>query len=147
MDTPDPDAHLRTYFSFLDITALILDAIDDTLRAHSTLSSVQFRILASLLRSPGHTQRMSDLAVAAGTSRSGLTYQVGLLEERALVTRSRTHGDDRGVSVTLTAAGSAAVTAVLPDVIAATHEILYRGLGADESAAMDLLLERMTPRT
>lgn len=147
MDTPDPDAHLRTYFSFLDITALILDAIDDTLRAHSTLSSVQFRILASLLRSPGRTQRMSDLAHAAGTSRSGLTYQVGLLQERALVTRSRTHGDDRGVTVALTDAGEAAVTAVLPDVIAATHEILYRGLGADEAAAMELLLERMTPRT
>jgi DNA-binding MarR family transcriptional regulator len=57
---------------------------------------------------------MTDLADGVVYSRSGLTYQAGLLEKAGLVTRTPAPDDDRGVVVAITDAGRALLAEVLP---------------------------------
>ena len=56
---------------------------------------------------------MTDLADGVVYSRSGLTYQAGLLEKRGLISRSPSPDDERSIDVTITDAGRALFARVL----------------------------------
>src|SRR6478672_3364266 len=106
---------LGAYFALMDVAGLLRHAVEQQLREDGDLSYVQFQLLARLaLDSPEGSERMTDLADGVVYSRSGLTYQAGLLEQRGLINRSPSPDDDRGVMVTVTDAGRALVAKVLP---------------------------------
>src|SRR5919205_2541353 len=103
----DP-AQLSAYFALIEVTSLLRHAVEQQLREAGGLSYVQFQLLATLgLDSPSGSARMTDLADGVVYSRSGLTYQAGLLEQAGLVVRSPSPDDERSVTVTITAAGRA----------------------------------------
>src|SRR4051795_7325006 len=102
-DTPPSlDAvQLGAYFALMEVAGLLRHAVEQQLREAGDLSYVQFQLLARLgLDSPTGSERMTDLADGVVYSRSGLTYQAGLLEKAALVPRSPAENDERGVTVT-----------------------------------------------
>jgi DNA-binding MarR family transcriptional regulator len=76
---------------------------------------------------------MTELADGVVYSRSGLTYQAGLLEKAALITRSHSPDDDRATLVTITGAGLALVRRVLPG-----HIQIVRGLLLDPLTGHDV---------
>src|SRR3954454_6902815 len=126
----DLDAvQLGAYFALMDVAGLLRHAVEQQLREAGDLSYVQFQLLARLgLDSPTGSERMTDLADGVVYSRSALTYQAGLLENRRLVTRTPSEEDERSVTVTITATGRALLTKVLrghPEVIS---EQLFRPL-------------------
>jgi DNA-binding MarR family transcriptional regulator len=84
---------------------------------------------------------MTDLADAVVHSRSGLTYQAGLLEKAGLVTRSTSPGDERGVTVTITDAGRALVARVLPGHEEVVTAMLFDPLPQDDARTLARLLE------
>src|SRR3954471_20978151 len=99
----------------MEVAGLLRHAVEQQLREAGDLSFVQFQLLARLgLNSATGSERMTDLADGVVYSRSGLTYQAGLLEKAGLVTRSPSADDERGVTVTITDAGRARLEAVLP---------------------------------
>src|SRR5882762_7365844 len=102
----DP-VQLGAYFDLIEVTSLLRHAVEQQLREAGDLSYVQFQLLARLGHSPTDSYRMTDLADGVVYSRSGLTYQAGLLEKRGLVTRTTSPDDERGVTVTITEAGRA----------------------------------------
>src|SRR3954467_10557675 len=112
----DLDAvQLGAYFALMDVAGLLRHAVEQQLREAGALSYVQFQLLARLgLGSPTGSERMTDLADGVVYSRSGLTYQAGLLEKAGLVTRGAAADDDRGVIVAITDAGRALLAKVLP---------------------------------
>jgi DNA-binding MarR family transcriptional regulator len=57
---------------------------------------------------------MTDVADKLVVSRSGLTYQVGQLEKRGLVTRSPSPDDERSVIARITPAGTRCVADAAP---------------------------------
>src|SRR3954465_15720357 len=133
-------AQLGAYFALIEVSSLLRHAIEQQLRDAGDLSYVQFQLLARLGDEPTGSHRMTDLADGVVYSRSGLTYQAGLLEKAGLVTRAPSADDDRGVTVTITDAGRARLEAVLrghPEVI--THQLLEPLTSADASALADLL--------
>ena len=67
---------------------------------------MQFELLARLADARGPLT-MTELADGVVYSRSGLTYQAGLLEKAGLITRGPSPDDDRATLVTITAAGLA----------------------------------------
>lgn len=77
---------LGAYFAFTEVSSLLRHAVERQLRDVGGLSYVQFQLLARLGDAPGGQQRMTDLADGVVYSRSGLTYQAQLLEQRGLVT-------------------------------------------------------------
>src|SRR3954471_21202321 len=128
---PMPDApplldsvELSAYFALIEVAGLLRHAVEQQLRDEGGLSYVQFQLLARLaLDSPTGSERMTDLADGVVYSRSGLTYQAGLLEKAGLVTRAQSADDERGVTVTVTDAGRAVVGKVLPGHVAVIKEL------------------------
>src|SRR6187551_2120511 len=98
----------------MEVSSLLQHAVEQQLRASGDLSSVQFQILARLADAPRGSRRMTDLADGVVYSRSGLTYQAGLLDKAGLITRHPSTDDERSTTVTITDAGRAVVARVLP---------------------------------
>jgi DNA-binding MarR family transcriptional regulator len=116
-DAPAPldPLELGAYFALMEVAELLRHAVEQQLREDGDLSYVQFKLLARLaLNSPTGSERMTDLADGVVYSRSGLTYQAGLLEKAGLVVRAPSVDDERSVTVTITDAGRALIAQVLP---------------------------------
>src|SRR5437762_12561003 len=114
-DRPSLDpAQLGAYFALIEVVGLLRHAVEQQLREAGDLSYVQFQLLARLGDSPTGSHRMTDLADGVVYSRSGLTYQAGLLEKAGLVTRRPSPDDERSVTVPITDAGRALLATGLP---------------------------------
>ncbi|WFR66851.1 MarR family winged helix-turn-helix transcriptional regulator [Curtobacterium flaccumfaciens] len=116
---------LAAYLAFTEVGALLRPAVEKQLRDTGKLSYVQFQLLARLGDTPDGHQRMTDLADGVVYSRSGLTYQAQLLEQRGLITRSPSSDDERSTMVAMTAAGRDVLAAVFPGHIATVHGLLF----------------------
>jgi DNA-binding MarR family transcriptional regulator len=135
----EPD-QLSAYFALIEVTSLLRHAIEQQLREAGDLSYVQFQLLARLGDSPTGSHRMTDLADGVVYSRSGLTYQAGLLEKAGLVTRAPSADDERGITVSITEAGRARLAKVFPGHIEVVHHMLFEPLSqADVKALADVL--------
>jgi DNA-binding MarR family transcriptional regulator len=139
---PSPDtAQLAAYFALMEVAGLLRHAVEQQLREAGDLSYVQFQLLARLgLGSPTGSERMTDLADGVVYSRSGLTYQAGLLEKAGLVTRTPATNDERGVTVTITDTGRALLTRVLPGHTEVLRRHLFQPLTPGGAAALTDLL-------
>src|SRR3954462_2943458 len=116
---PDPPrsldpVQLGAYFALIEVVGLLRHAVEQQLREAGELSYVQFQLLARLGDSPTGSHRMTDLAAGVVYSRSGLTYQAGLLEKAGLVTRAPSPSAERSTTVIITAAGRSLLAEVLP---------------------------------
>jgi DNA-binding MarR family transcriptional regulator len=134
-------AQLGAYFALMEVAGLLRHAVEQQLREAGDLSYVQFQLLARLgLDSPTGSERMTDLADGVVYSRSGLTYQAGLLEEAGLVARTPSANDERGVTVTITDAGRTLLARVLPGHTEVLKHQLFQPLTrGDAKALADLL--------
>jgi DNA-binding MarR family transcriptional regulator len=121
-------AQLQAYFAFTEVGNLLRHAVEQQLREVGGLSYVQFQLLARLRDAANGRLRMTDLADGVVYSRSGLTYQAQLLEQRGLVTRSPSPEDERSVMVTLTEAGRAVLADVFPGHIELVRSLLFDAL-------------------
>ena len=142
---PDPPplldrVQLGAYFALIEVVGLLRHGVEQQLREAGDLSYVQFQLLARLGDSPTGSHRMTDLADGVVYSRSGLTYQAGLLEKRGLVTRAPSPDDDRGVTVSLTDAGRALLAEVLPGHAEVISQLLFTSLSRRDAKTLAELL-------
>ena len=135
----DP-VQLGAYFALVEVTSLLRHAVEQQLKDAGDLSYVQFQLLARLGDSPTGSHRMTDLADGVVYSRSGLTYQVGLLEKAGLVERTPSEEDERSVTVTITGTGRALLAKVLPGHIEVVSGLLFEPLSRDDVTALAALL-------
>lgn len=123
------NAHeLAAWESFLAVSATLNRLIEQQLKDDAGLSHPQYEVLARLSMSPRGELRMTELAGAAYTSKSGLTYQVTQLEKAGLVRRRSSSDDDRGVVACLTEQGWAKLHATAPGHAALVRELFVEGL-------------------
>ena len=127
---------MRAWQAFLAAGALLDRQLDQQLRQEAGLSHTQYEILVRLAAAPGGELRMSDLAGALYTSKSGLTYQVTQLEKAGLVRRAAWPGDVRGVVAALTRAGRRRLAQAAPGHVAAVRALLIDVLTAQQLAAV-----------
>ena len=142
---PDPSpsldpVQLGAYFDLIEVTSLLRHAVEQQLRETGDLSYVQFQLLARLGDSPTGSHRMTDLADGVVYSRSGLTYQVGLLEKEGLVVRAPSLDDERSITVTITDAGRELLAKVLPGHVEVVSGLLFEPLSRDDVKALAGLL-------
>src|SRR5688572_16372064 len=95
----------RAWNAFRTAHALLYQRMDQQLKRDSGLSHLQYQILAILSGSPDHELRMAELACAVQNSRSGLTYQIGQLEQAGLVRRRTCESDVRAIYAGITEEG------------------------------------------
>src|SRR4051794_10768645 len=127
----------------MEVGSLLQYAVDEHLRAEGDLSYVQFQILARLVSAPEGRLRMTDLADGVVYSRSGLTYQAGLLDKRGLITRSPSPDDERSVIVTVTDAGRDLVARLLPGHVDRVRQLLFEPMTGRALAALSPVLGRV----
>src|SRR5918996_3821479 len=127
----DP-VQLGAYFDLIEVTSLLRHAVEQQLREAGDLSYVQFQLLARLGDAPTGSHRMTDLADGVVYSRSGLTYQAGLLEKAGLVTRAPSPDDERSVTVTITDAGRALLAKVFPGHIEVLNRLLFEPISHED---------------
>ncbi|MCO8273653.1 MarR family transcriptional regulator [Actinoplanes sp. TRM 88003] len=146
MSDPTPGLtpeQLGAYFALMEVSSLLQYAVDEHLRADGDLSWVQFQILARLTDAPGGKLRMTDLADGVVYSRSGLTYQAGLLDKRGLITRSPSPDDERSVLVTVTDAGRDLVAQVMPGHVESVRRLLFEPMAGRDLATLGAVLGRV----
>ena len=133
---------LEAYFAFTEVSSLLRHAVEKQLRDAGDLSYVQFQLLARLGDAPDGRRRMTDLADGVVYSRSGLTYQAQLLEQRGLVTRTASLEDERSIVVTITEAGRAVLAKVFPGHIEALQRLLFSALSHTDVDELARILGR-----
>jgi DNA-binding MarR family transcriptional regulator len=144
MSSPPPwldPVQLGAYFALIEVSSLLRHAIEQQLRDAGNLSYVQFQLLARLGDAPDGSHRMTDLADGVVYSRSGLTYQAGLLEKAGLVTRAASPDDERGITVTITDAGRQRLAQVFPGHVRVVSQMLFEPLSAGDVEKLAGLLE------
>jgi DNA-binding MarR family transcriptional regulator len=137
------DEQLAAFFALMEVSSVLQYAVDEHLRSDGGLSYVQFQILARLLDSPEGRVRMTDLADGVMYSRSGLTYQAGLLEQRGLITRAPSPEDERSIMVTITKAGTDLVNQLFPGHVERVRHMLIDPMTDDDLTAMNDILGRV----
>lgn len=137
---------LAAYFAFTEVAALLRPAVEKQLKEAGGLGYVQFQLLARLGDDASGRQRMTDLADGIVHSRSGLTYQAQLLEQRGLVSRSPSPDDERSTVVALTDAGRDVLDAVFPGHVETVERLLFDGMGDDDAAHLARILGVVSER-
>jgi DNA-binding MarR family transcriptional regulator len=132
---------LGAYLALIEVVGLLRHAVEQQLREAGDLSYVQFQLLARLDDAPTGSHRMTDLADGVVYSRSGLTYQAGLLEKAGLVTRAPSTDDERSITITITDAGRALVGKVLPGHAEVVSRMLLEPLSHEDVETLAGLLE------
>lgn len=133
---------LAAYFALRGAGDRLQRAVTEQLRSYD-LTEVQFSILAQLGSHPNGIG-MSDLARGLVVTKSGLTYQAGLLEGRGLVTREKSPNDDRAVLLRLTPDGNALLARVLPEHVALVRELFIDRIAPADLATVRAALARVT---
>ncbi|TQS42675.1 MarR family winged helix-turn-helix transcriptional regulator [Cryptosporangium phraense] len=138
----DP-TELGAFFALMEVSSLLQHAVDQQLRTDGGLTNVQFKVLMALRETPGGQLRMTDLADSLVVSRSGLTYQAGLLENAGLVVRAPSPEDERSTTVSLTAEGRERIETVLSGHVAVVRRLLIDPLSRAEVSALGDALTRV----
>lgn len=107
-----------------------------------SISLVQFEILFLLEQSPNGL-RMHEIADAIGLSRSGLTYQIGQMEQAGLVQRSAGESNSRAVVAHLTDAGRKRIKDLQQKHFAFVRQRAFGLLSEEELRTMTVIFQRI----
>jgi DNA-binding MarR family transcriptional regulator len=133
---------LGAYFVLTEAVSLLQYQVEQQLRAAGDLSYVQFQLLARLADAHGPLT-MTQLADGVVYSRSGLTYQAGLLGKAGLITRGPSPDDERATLVTITDTGRALVGRVLPGHVQVIRRLLVDPLTGDDLHHLGEIMTRV----
>lgn len=142
----EDQSYLDAYFSLMETGELLRGRVEQQLKRDGELSYIQFRILARLVESELGQMRMTDLAHGVVYSRSGLTYQAGILERDGLILRSPAPDDDRSTLVSITTAGRARIEEVVPGHFELLRNEFYAELSDEDVLNMADTLGRVRER-
>ena len=130
------------YFVLMEAVSLLQHQVEQELRAEGGISYVQFQLLARLNDAHGPLT-MTELADGVVYSRSGLTYQAGLLERAGLIARAPSPEDDRATLVSITTAGRALFGQVLPGHVEVVRRLLFDPLTGDDVGHLRDIMTRV----
>ncbi|MET8045315.1 MarR family transcriptional regulator [Micromonospora sp. NPDC005215] len=118
----------RTWRAYLTASRALMDTLDRELQRDAGMPHAYYEILVRLSESPGRQLRMSDLAEAAGSSRSRLSHAVARLEAAGWVRREDCPTDRRGQIALLTDEGFATLAAAAPGHVEGVRRHLFDAL-------------------
>jgi DNA-binding MarR family transcriptional regulator len=130
------DEEQALWRSYLDVTRMLFKELDKQLLRDAGISSADFEILVLLSEAPDRRMRMSDLAEASTTTRSGITRAIARMEKAGWVSRVECEADKRGAWAELTDKGSSTLTDASPEHVATVRAAMFDVLDPQEVAVM-----------
>src|SRR3954465_14920590 len=121
-------------------------AVECQLQRDAGLSFIEYHALARLSEDPGHTLRMSELAMLTNASLSRLSHLVKRLEARGLVRREPDPADGRFINAILTKAGYKLLVASAPGHVAAVRSLVIDALSEAELRQLHAASRRLLAR-
>ncbi|GAA2371493.1 MULTISPECIES: MarR family winged helix-turn-helix transcriptional regulator [Streptomyces] len=118
------EQEMAAWIAFLEVSHRVFRSVEAQLKEDEGLSHAQYEILVKLSAAGEAGLRMTVLADSLITPKSGLTYQVGRLEQSGLVTRTACDSDVRGVTARITPRGLDVLRAAAPGHVARVREVL-----------------------
>jgi DNA-binding MarR family transcriptional regulator len=134
---------LKAWDALLRAHATLLRQLEIDLETKTGLALADFDVLAQLAIAGG-SLRMTELAVRALISRSGMTRRVTRLVHERLVRRAYADGDARGVVVQLTKSGLDRLTVAAPVHMRGVSDLFVAKLGDRELAVLESALAKVT---
>lgn len=136
----------RAWRAYLVGTTLLLDRLDDELRAEHDISLNEYEVLVRLSEATAHTMRMSELADSMRFSRSRVTHTVRRMEAAGLVSRCPAATDGRGIEARLTEKGHALLVEAAPLHVRGVRQHLVDRVAAEDFAAMGRVFDIVADR-
>jgi len=137
---------LEAWQGWLEVSTMLNRRVEQQLKDEAGLSHPQFEVLTRLSAAPGGELRMTELAGAALTSKSGLTYQVAQLEKTGLVRRRTCESDERGIIACLTEEGWRKLRESAPGHAALVRDLFLDGLTSKQFTAFAEGIEAVRAR-
>jgi DNA-binding MarR family transcriptional regulator len=151
MATPTPttadDERLTTVGLLFESAAGLRRLFNRRLEEAGANTQQSFDILIRLARSEDTELRMSELAMQASLTPSGLTRAVDRLQDQGLVARRTCPDDRRGSFAQLTPAGRALMADVIPVHVAQIDQVLEEVFTPAEEAEFGSMLRRLRDYT
>ena len=136
-------ADLKLWRRFLEGTFSLFQALDDQLRSESGLSHHDFGILSALANERSSRLRMSELAVALGSSPSRLSHSVDRLEAKGWVERVKAVDDGRGTFARVTPEGAAKLEQAWPGHAKLVRELVLDQMDGSERQEFEEIFARI----
>lgn len=114
MTSTPTDPKTAAYALLFQAQSRLTIRLSESLSAAGTVPLDVFEVLDTVSQSPDGRMRLSDLAVALGLSRSGLTRRMDRVEKAGYVSREECSDDKRGAFAVMTESGRRAHDENLP---------------------------------
>jgi DNA-binding MarR family transcriptional regulator len=131
------DEEQRIWRRFAAVVTLLPAALEAQLQRDAQLTHFGYWAMAMLSEAPGHSLRMSELAMMANGSQSRLSHLISRLEERGWVRRERVGEDGRGYVAVLTDAGFEKVRTTAPGHVEEVRQLIFDQLSPEQIEALD----------
>jgi len=128
---------LRLWHAWLQISETVTAQVARDVAEASGLSAADYGILARLIEIGNGRLRQRDLATALNWDKSRISHQLTRMQERKLLTRSKTTQD--GSQVAITRLGRAALERARPIHAHAVRRHLIERLTPEQAAAVLIL--------
>ena len=128
-----PTAHeLAVWRDFIETTEVLRAQVAARMQRESGLSNGDYAVLLALSESPDMCLRSSLLALTIGWERSRLSHHLARMQQRGLIERRDTEGDNRGTEVALTRAGADAFRRASAPHLRDVRELFVDAFDADQ---------------
>ncbi|NLE81191.1 MAG: MarR family transcriptional regulator [Rhodococcus sp.] len=126
------DTEQRAWRAYLDATRLLMAALDRQLTRDAGISLTDFELLVNLSEAPDRRMRMSALADAVVTTRSGATRAIARLVDAGWVRRVECPDDKRGTLAELTDDGATKLADTSPGHVDAVRSSMFDLLSEED---------------
>lgn len=130
------DAERDAWAGLQQMQGMLSGRLNRELAASSGLSLQDYAVLVNLSDEPDARVRANELGRRLGWEKSRLSHHVARMVARGLVARERCPVDHRGLYVTLTAGGRAALQAAAPGHCASVRRWFVDRLDPEQLAAV-----------
>ena len=129
--------------SFLEVHRRIVEQLADEMLAEHQLPLEWFDVLVHLADLPGMRARQKELRDRMLLSESGVSRLLVRMEKAGFITRSTAGDDRRGMEITVTEAGQAALLAAIDSHLQLVASLFTDHLTATDRAALGRVLPKL----
>jgi DNA-binding MarR family transcriptional regulator len=140
------DDEQRSWRAWLEAGLLLVDRLEQELKASDGLSGPEYEVLVRLSEAPDRRLRMSDLASRTLSSKSRLSHQISRMEEDGLVRREECVEDRRGAWAVLTEQGWDRLVAAAPSHVTSVRSWLVDSMTPEEFHELGRLCTKVVER-